>query len=584
MIFRLRAAAVLFSVLVCGLYGVRESAAQPQITALDARVVIIDASGSMSQRSYPNGEGSRWNEAMALAEEYFSQLEERGDAVPTEVMIFGSETSFLETLAREQRKPNAQQQFSNSQEYPINGALCSDLRFVTSDFAAPSEQTFQTLRRYISSLPGGAPRGGMTPQGPAINMAIQRLIAKYGAGVKAQIVSFSDFEAFNCAPPELSVCEQILPSLNLLNRNGGRAEMRILEIPDSTLVEELFKCAPSKTVVHDPGGSTPKKTVEELLDEVNVVATARSTTPGLLNAGMIDLGGMSLQVFRPGKTVVIAGGPADAVIPIEPGRYDFVLSNGAQQWRVTQDVQQDQQIVFDVAAGRVKLSATRNGSPLSQLSSVEIRDSKGGIAAPAGGTATPAEFVLMAGQYELIAQDRGQTRRLPVTVSFGGSTPVDVTFSEAAANPRPVTVAVDIRQPTVDVVAFNPAVQLSGGGIAPVTLSNTLNSLNLAPGVYDVSVGGIRKHNLTLTVPPGTGEVAVRVVVTPGWFEAIAPMRGGTFELLDASGKVIATFLGNTVRHSLADGTYRLAHIGDDNQRREVSMRINAGDFTDVRF
>ena len=559
--------------------------AQSQQGPIDARVLVIDASGTMAREDYDLSEGSRWNEAMALVEAYFSQLEERNDAIPTEVLIFGAETYFLGALSKEMRKQAGQRQFTNSLNYPIDGPLCQDIRFVTSGFEVPTKKTWKTVKNYVNDLPGRKPPGGMTPQGPAFNMALDRLIAKYGTDVNAEIVAFSDFESPNCAPRDQTVCDQILPNLNLLKSNGGRAEMRILGIPSTNLVGDLLKCVPVKEVVHDPDPKiTPDDTIDDLLGDLRVTASVRSTTPGLLNAGTIDLNGLTFTAHKSGKPAVAAGGPAQNGLAVAAGVYDFVLSRGSDTWRVTQDIQNDQEIVFLVDAGRVLLSAARNGTAISQLDAVEIRDATGRNVAPSGGAALSAEFVLMAGQYELTGQESGETKSLPVTVSFGATTPVALAFSKVGTKTRPVSIELDIRQPTLDVVDFNPQIELSGGGTTPVVLSNQRNALSLEAGSYTVSVGRTRQHNLSFQVPNGVAPMDVRVVVTPGWFEATAPVSGGSFEVLDASGAPIATLTGDRVRHSIADGTYTLVHVSSDGVRRPSAMHITAGDLTRVRF
>ena len=560
------------------------SLTQAQTQAFDGRIVIIDASGSMKRNDYPQNEGSRWNEAMALAKEYFEQLEDRNDTVPTEVMVFGAQTNFVETLEAEKRKPASQHRFTNSKNYPVDGALCRDIGFVTSAFTPPSSDTWKSLKQFISALPGGKPQGGMTPQGPAFNLAFQRLIDQYGPGVNAQIVAFSDFEDINCAPRDQTVCDQILPSLNILANNGGKAEMRILEIPSSDLVLDLLECAPTKTDSHDPGGTTPAKTIEDFIGNLSVRASVKSTTPGLLNPAAIDLIGMSFQAFKANSPNLVSGGPAQNALPLAPGRYDFVLSKGASEWRVAQEVKNDQEIVFTVEAGQVQLTAIQNGTLLPQLASLDVRDVTGALVTPGGSASLPASLVLMAGQYQISGQFGGQTQTLPVDVNFGKMTAVALSFDQIATAARPVLINLDIRTPTLDIVAFEPQVQLTGNSAAAVPLTNTRNSLSLVPGAYNVLVGGVRQHDLRFNVPNGTTPMDVRVVITPGWFEATAPVPGGSFELQDATGLAIATLTGDRVRHSLADGVYRLVHISPDGQQRESPLRLTTGDFSEVRF
>ena len=230
------------------------------------------------------------------------------------------------------------------------------------------------------------------------------------------------------------------------------------------------------------------------------------------------------------------------------------------------------------------MSATFNGAPLNNLDRFELLDSSGRNVAPTGMTQLPADFVLMAGTYEIVAQHAGQTRRLPVTVTFGNRSPAALTFDQATDTPRPVEIELDIRQPTVNVVGYTPQVQLTGGGRQPTPLGPSLNAVNLAPGPYRIEVTNGRGHLLDFDVPTGTSQMSVRVVITPGWFEAVAPSPGGSFVLQDASGTSIATFTGETVRHSIADGTYTLIHVSRDRVRRSANMTISTGDFSSVRF
>lgn len=131
----------------------------------DARIVILDASGTMAINTYPNSEGTRWQEAIGLAEEYFDRLERTGDVVPTEVLIFGETTDYLATAEAESRKPASQRTFTNSRNDPADGARCRDIEFVTSGFAPPSMTTYSTIETYVDALPGRETQGGMTPQG-----------------------------------------------------------------------------------------------------------------------------------------------------------------------------------------------------------------------------------------------------------------------------------------------------------------------------------------------------------------------------------------------------------------------------------
>ena len=565
--------------------------ASPQAIAaqsqrLDARVVILDASGSMRRNSYPQNEGTRWNEAMALAEEYFDQLEDLGDTVPTEVLIFGAETNFVETLRREQRKPAAQREFNNSAEYPQTGPLCKDIKSVTGGFAAPTTGTFDRLKSYISGLPNGTPGGGMTPQGSAINMALESIIAEHGKGGRYQIAAFSDFEDINCAPPDQTVCEQILPNLNFLADAGGSVEIRILEIPSSNLVFDVLDCVPAKTDSHDPGGDTPQKTIKDFLDTVSVTAKVTSTTPGLLNAGTIDLIGMTFQAYPANSRTLASGGPAQSSLPLSKGLYDFVLTDGQNTWRTKRDVQTDADIVFSIEAGRIELTATANGQPLNQLDALEIIDASGRNLLPGGAAQLNRDFVLMAGTYTVKGSARGMTQTVPVNVRFDDTTTAALDFSRAAAGttPRSVAIELDVRQPTLDLLPYSPSVVLVDSSGVTKPLTQRQSAVSLDPGNYGITVEGARRHILSFVVPSGVQPVDVRVVVTPGWFEAQAPVAGGSFELQDASGRALAALTGDAVRQSISDGSYILVHIGPDGQRREARMEITTGDFTEVRF
>lgn len=562
------------------------SVAQPalaQTKTVDARIVILDASGSMATRNeYPTRGANRWDEVTALAEEYFDQLEERSDNVPTEVMIFGATTSYSDAIERERKKPASQRRFTNSVNYPASGPLCEDIKFVTSNFAPPGSTTWKTLDDYISDLGENPPPGGMTPQGPAFNLAIKRLIAKYGPGVHAEIVTLSDFEEVNCAPPDQTICAQIAPSLQQLKQGRGSVEMRVIGVPNSRLAPDLQECLPISEDKHDPA-DTPQKTIEDFLGNISVVATVRSQTAGVLNPSNIDLHGMTFQVFKKGRALV-AGGPAQDSVPVAPGTYLFVLSNGSEEWTVEQEVKTSQTIEFNVDAGTLELNATRDGAPLSQLDAVEIRDRTGTNIAPAVATRGVANYPLMAGQYELVVRSGGQTKTLPISVSFGKRTSASVDFNSSSNVPRSVSIILDIRTPSVDVIPFNPSVRLSGSGIAPMPLTSARNSLSLVAGSYDVAIGGARPHSLRFDVADGTTPMEVRIVVAPGWFEAKAPVPKGSFELLNASGTVIATFDDDVLRHSIADGNYTLVHIDADGNRRQSQLRITAGDFTQARF
>lgn len=190
----------------------------------------------------------------------------------------------------------------------------------------------------------------------------------------------------------------------------------------------------------------------------------------------------------------------------------------------------------------------------------------------------------MAGIYELVAQEAGQTRSVPVTVTFGNVSPAALTFDQASVQQRPVEIDLDVRQPTFNVLPYSPQVQFAGQGISTVSLSPSLNAMSLAPGAYTVEVQDGNGHLLGFEVPRGTVPMSVRVVITPGWFEAVAPTSGGPFVLQDRTGTSIATFTGDTVRHSIADGSYTLVHISADGARRSANLTISTGDFFEVRF
>ena len=68
----------------------------------------------------------------------------------------------------------------------------------------------------------------------------------------------------------------------------------------------------------------------------------------------------------------------------------------------------------------------------------------------------------------------------------------------------------------------------------------------------------------------------------PGIFEAETSGRPGTFELRDASGATLFTFIGTQVRHSIVDGTYELLfrRDGASNSQR---FTVAAGERTTLR-
>lgn len=544
--------------------------AQGTAKDLDARAVIIDASGSMRGKSYSRGDGSRWDETMVLIDRFFNELKSRGDTVPTQMFIFGGRYNFVEEQRQELAKPASRREFTTSTSVKPEHPMCGDIDQITTGWVPPSKQFPKDLRAYLGTLGnGGDPKGGMTPQGLAIVEALELLVAQFGPKVTAEVRIFSDFEALNCIDENQTLCDQVLSALNPIIQAGGSVKFGILAVPSSALASVLDQCAPSRTTDHDDGDDE-KETIDEYLDTVAVTAQVKAGNTAVLNAGFVDLVGMRFRAFTPGTAALVAGGPAKQPLDVGTDTFDFELTDGSTTWKTTQTITSATNVVFVVDPGGIQLQATLGGAPIAQLDGVEIVETATGRnIGPSGWQSLLARYSVMPGNYWVTGHLGGVTQTVPVNVSAGKSTPVSLSFSQrhSAPSSRAVTLRLDVRQPTLhpsNLPPYDPQVTLHSVGMALKPLTRGSNTLSLEPGDYELHVSSATGHVLQFTVNEGAAPLDVVVVVTPGQIESTAPVSGGYFELETSTGQGLFQLTGDEVRQSLPDGDYRLVHFRPD--------------------
>jgi hypothetical protein len=544
----------------------------PPLSGQSGRVVILDASGSMRNLSFASPERERMQVARGFLATTFSELADTGDTVPTSLVVFGGDQALTWDSVRTRHG-------GNPQNYPYTGPLCRDSRVLmpygTTDARAVGAAT--TI--------GNATRwGGMT----LIHVSINQALASFDPAIGGQIILISDMDDVNCLPPGVdTLCDAIAPELNEIRRSGGDFSAIVFETPSSTAREALSECVWTTTFPVPVNKPDVKEIVEEALQTVPLTTQVVAGGTGNLDPDGVTFDGGTLIVRPQGRTLIIANGPLGTV-ELPKGAYTIEGELDGVQWTSSVNLAgpATNRVTVSPSVLGIRTAAAGGGSGPSPID-LTISRTDGRVVARIGSYRSGDQLELANGAYVLTGVDAaGMTATSTVTMALGARRDATLTFGAtpaAAAATRDVSINLRYAAPTLDIgQPFNPAVQLSGPGIISQQITTTGFNGGLMPGSYAVNVATPRPHTLPLRVDTGVDRLSVDIVVTPGIFEAETSGRPGTFELRDASGATLFTFIGTQVRHSIVDGTYELLfrRDGASNSQR---FTVAAGERTTLR-
>ena len=539
----------------------------PQLSGEPGRVVILDASGSMRNPSFTNPRRERMEIGREFLTETFDELSGQNDTTKTSLIVFGADQRLTWDSV-------AAQHGGNPSNYPASGALCRDssigLPYV--GLGANAVDTVRTVGR-------NTVWGGMT----LIHVSINQALASFDPKIGGQIILISDMTDVNCLPAgAATICEAIAPSLREIRRQGGEVSAVVFETPTATARAALSACMWTST--HAAPTNNP--------DVDGIVTRALSTvplTPRLIAGGVanldpngIDVSGGAMTVRPSGASIILANGPlGDVDLPL--GDYDLAGSLDSVTWTSSVSLRSaaTDTVTVDPARLIIQTAASGGGAPATQFDLTITRPSGQPVARLSSYRAGDS-LELANGEYVLSGVDSsGQRASATVSLELGTQRNATLTFgssSTATAVDRDVTINLRYARPTLDTgQTFSPSVQLSGPGVTGQQITTSGFNGKLAAGDYTISVNSLNPHVLPFDVSTGGDRLVVDLVVTPGIFVARTSGREGIFELRDSSGASLFTFVGNEVRHSIADGQYEI-QFRRDGQSTVRTFEVSAGD------
>lgn len=532
--------------------------AQTKLVGEPGRVVIIDASGSMSNQSYSGRreeQRRRWHHALLIFDELLQK--HRGDGIKTAVHIFGSTPSLAWS------RISAAHGGVPSNVKPDHPA-CEDVVDL-----APFQDLTRNSVRSLSALASQRSYGGMTPIHTALIRAIESLDPDEGG----DIFLISDLEDPNCLPPNTTVCEMLAPTLAKFDRIAFKFDVFAIGIPSSKLKEQIGDCLPLTEVPHS---GDPDKTLKDLdkFLEVRVDITARNS----LDPNVIDVTQFGAKLTDP------LGNQSNVLLERlleERGAYTLEIDTGNRLWTVGVDITQPGVIPVTLEPSVLVLSAKDANGQVARLQDVTLTPESGGQTFSLGARSLPDRIPLNSGTYVVTGKlPDGSTATARPTMELGRETEVTLEFTSRPKPPelRDVALRVSVAQPTLPSGRFSPRIVLTGA-TGPRTLTPGNNVLALPAGAYRVEINGPSGHEIPIEIPSGTSMVQVDVHVVPGWFEVNVPTpaRLAYLELLDSQNAVIAKFAAETVMHSLSDGAYRLVYRDADTILADQRVNISAG-------
>lgn len=548
------------------LYGAPAIAQNP-IRGQEGRVVILDVSGSMYQRSFVTAPATRWEQALLSLDELMRQLTDRGDRVPTAFMIFGDQGVWR----------NVRHQYASPRSYPSSGQLCQDVQVLAGFDLASANYS-----RRVAELASRGTPSGMTPIPLALTRALDLLDPAHGG----QIILISDMDAPNCLVQGQTLCSAIENKLAGFRSESGqmRLEFRVLATPAASLSDALADCAPTTTVALPSNNPDHEAAVAGLLGGVRVKVVLRASGTGNLDPDWIDQADLTISAEDPvSGDRAATGPPGDLVVPA--GTYRFTASDGTNTWATNATVSSPSEVVIPVDGGTLAITAVdANGDSLLTLTELEILRSDGHAVLTDRDRSIPHSVELGAGRYTVRATAAGYEEvQAEVPVMLSGNSTAVLTFG-VRSDLTKVTVTVTLGTPTLDVGTFAPDVVLSGGSLrTATTLTEGPKTLDLAPGLYGVLVA--LSHRLEFVIPTGATPFQVDLFVPPGRVRAQARQSGGEFVLLNDDNDPLFRFDGPVIEHSLPDGEYQLIYrSATDSTSPPQRFTIVAGERVDLRF
>ncbi len=528
-----------------------------------ARIYILDASNSMTRtRDYP-GNTSRLAVAKQVLLDELKSLAARGDGLPTAVYVFGSRTNWDRT----RRRSNGR--YRTAADYPHDGPLCQD-NVKIGGFTTVENRFVRQMRQTLSETSAG----GMTPINVAIKQALEQLVP-YGGG---EIILISDYESPNCLPPGENICTDIQQHAQEIRMDLKAVKIGIFKVPESNLRADLQNCLP---VTEHPISPTSEPNEEdtplvpELKVELATAYTERAMSPAppdpqTLRFTLSDVA--SGRIVRSGTL-----GPVN----VAPGTYRIALRHGNQEWKRTVRIQQSQRLEIPVNPGILIIEPAEADTPatvdLFRIDSAGRETQLGQVRL----ASTSTRLVLGTGQFKIVGRSQGRTLEHRMELSLGETKTIALHLDRPPQVRRAV-ITLQFPMPTIRAGGFiRPDVTLHQNGRTIRQLFEGDNTLELAPGRYDIAIASRRPHMLPLTVKPNDGQFAATVEVTPGWFEA-DPGHRGTFVLFDGKGNTIAQFEGARAAHSLPDGAYRLEFSGSNGKKSRADFDISQGRLTEI--
>ncbi len=533
----------------------------PQLSGEAGRVVILDASGSMRRQSFDDPRRERMEVGRDFLVETFDQLADSRDSTPTSLLVFGANQNLTWDSV-------ANQYGNDPSSYPASGPLCRDSS-LQLPYAGAAEHIGAAAR-----VARDTQWGGMT----LLHVAMNQALASFDPTIGGQVILVSDMDSINCLPPgATSVCDTIAPTLREIRRQGGDVSAIVFETPTSTARAALSECIWTSTYVAPPSDPDVEGIVTRALETIEFTAKLKAGGANNLDPDGINEAQGTMTVRPSGESIILANGPM-GTIRLPQGTYEIEGSIESADWAASITVSAASTQTFTVdpselvvrggsgAPAQIALAISRpTGQPIATIPNYRFGD----------------RLELANGDYVVTGTNAaGQSVSTRVTMTLGSQREATLTFAPntAPANiDRDVSINVTYAQPTLDLGRpFLPAITLSGPGFPsqPVTASGF--SGRLAHGEYTMEVSSNAPHTLPFDVVDAPGRLTVDLVVTPGIFEARTNGSIGTFELRDASGAVLFTFVGNSVVHSILDGVYELS-MRQDGSTSSQTFTVSTG-------
>ena len=512
------------------------------------RVIIYDASGSMQGDA-----GQGLTKAQVAADrfvKYLQRLEVESDTKQTEVMIFGRN---FDWAAYRRRNPG-----TSPQDYR-GEAGCGDIReFVPAQPPGPglTAAVSSELRKLIRGRASDRSKGGMTPMGRAMAQAINKLDPVDPE--LDEIVVFTDYEAPNCLDGLATECDVIA---NELRKYGkvidaySNIKVILYDLGSLNAGNRFGKCFRGglvvKPVTHPP---TPEEPVTLLAKFARPVEGALEPDPDNLVVRVVRLG-----------TGVLEYSGAPGAITLSPNNFQATIEHQSSIATERFGVPRNGPVVLTLDPARAVFEFETSQGPIRQPVDATIQ-----LQSPRSTTVLDRQMAdgesldLAGGTYTITAKVGFAEATETFVARLGDVTTVRLTFDKdqisgnAASTSREVIFDVVQHAPTLLSGEFvETEVTLIQRGRSVDSFRAGRSSRQLEIGPYTVQLGQLRRNRMPLQIEQGSGPVNVSIQVVPGRFVARSA-RDGAFHLADRSGRLIASFKGDRVEHSLPDGDYTL--------------------------